>query len=299
MEKITKIESITQYNNLRGVKTLHPLITVLDLSKAKPIPAKTFQFGVYAIFLKRLKCGELRYGRSHYDYQEGSLVFIAPGQVIGVSPKTKTFKPKGWALLFHPDFIKGTSLGRQMQQYSFFSYDINEALHVSDKEQQIVLDCFRKIQDELDHSIDRHSKMLIASNIELLLNYCTRFYDRQFLTRDNANRGILEKFEGLLNNYFVSDLPQHNGLPSVGWFAEKLHLSANYFGDLIKKETGSSAQEYIQSKVIDMAKEKIYDSEKSIGEIAYELGFKYPQHFTRLFKNKTSMTPADFRSQLN
>lgn len=299
MERIVKIDHVAQYLTLRGQKPQHPLIAVVDLSKAKPMPAQTFQFGVYTVFLKELKCGELKYGRSHYDYQEGTLVFIGPGQVVGVSPKTKTLKPKGWALMFHPDLIKGTTLGRNIQHYSFFSYDVNEALHLSEKEQQIVLDCFRKIQYELEQSIDKHSKMLIASNIELFLNYCLRFYDRQFLTRDNANKGILEKFESLLNNYYTGDLPLKNGLPSVGWCAEKLHLSANYFGDLIKKETGSSAQEYIQNKVIDLAKEKIYEPEKTISEIAYELGFKYPQHFTRLFKNKTAMTPADFRAQLN
>jgi AraC-like DNA-binding protein len=296
MEKIIKIESISQYNTLRGVKTLHPLISVLDLSKAKPMPAKTFQFGCYAIFLKKLKCGELRYGRSHYDYQEGTLVFIAPGQVVGVNPTTKTLKPKGWVLLFHPDFIKGTSLGRQIQQYSFFSYEVNEALHVSQNEQQLVLECFRKIQYELNQSIDKHTKMLIASNIELFLNYCMRFYDRQFITRDTAHKGILEKFESLLNNYFREGLAQNNGLPTVSWFADKLHLSANYFGDLVKKETGSSAQEYIQTKMIDIAKEKIFDPDKSISTISYELGFKYPQHFTRLFKQKTGVAPIEFRN---
>jgi AraC-like DNA-binding protein len=166
----------------------------------------------------------------------------------------------------------------------------------SEKERQTVLDCFAKIQVELEQSIDKHSKTLIASNIELFLNYCTRFYDRQFITRDNTNKSTLQKFEDLLNNYYSSDKPQQIGLPSVAWCAEQLNLSAKYFGDLTKKETGTSAQEYIQSKVIDVAKERIFDMEKSLSEIAYDLGFKYPQHFTRLFKQKVGVAPNEYRT---
>ncbi|GEP49481.1 AraC family transcriptional regulator [Flavobacterium noncentrifugens] len=296
MEDIVRIDSVAQYNKMRGVETLHPLITVLDLSKSKPMPAQTFNFGLYAVYLKELNCGELKYGRNLYDYQDGTLVFVAPGQIMGVLPNVKTFEPKGWAILFHPELIKGTPLGKHIQDYSFFSYDVNEALHLSDKEQQIVLDCFAKIQYELQQSIDKHSKTLIASNIELFLNYCIRFYDRQFITRDNSNKGILEKFEQLLHDYFASDKLQSIGLPSVAYCADELHLSPNYFGDLIKKETGKSAQECIQSKVIDVAKERIFDADKSISQVAYDLGFKYPQHFTRLFKLKVGMSPNEYRS---
>jgi len=296
MEEIFKLETVAVYNKIRGVETLHPLVSVIDLSKAKSMPAKTFNFGLYAVYLKELNCGELKYGRNNYDYQEGTLVFIAPGQVMGVQTKVKTFEPKGWALLFHPDLIKGTSLGKHIQDYSFFSYDVNEALHLSEKEKQIVLDCFSKIRYELEQSIDKHSKTLIASNIELFLNYCIRFYDRQFITRDNSHKGILEKFEALLNNYYSSDMPQNIGLPSVAYCADELNLSPNYFGDLIKKETGKSAQEYIQSKVIDVAKERIFNIDKSISEVAYELGFKYPQHFTRLFKQRVGLSPNEYRN---
>ncbi|MFP3595349.1 helix-turn-helix domain-containing protein [Chryseobacterium sp. SIMBA_029] len=296
MEKIIQLDSIDVYNKIRGVETLHPLISIIDLSKAAAMPARTFHFGFYAIYLKELNCGELKYGRNTYDYQEGTLVFIAPGQVMGVQPNVKTYDPKGWALLFHPDLIKGTLLGKHIQEYTFFSYDSNEALHLSEKERQIVLDCFANIREELEQNIDKHSKTLIASNIELFLNYCTRFYDRQFITRDNANKGILERFESLLNDYFSSDKPQNLGLPSVSWCAEELHLSANYFGDLIKRETGISSQEYIQTKVINIAKERIFEIDKSISEIAYHLGFKYPQHFTRLFKQKVGMSPIEYRS---
>ncbi|WP_158827395.1 helix-turn-helix domain-containing protein [Mucilaginibacter lacusdianchii] len=295
MEEIVKINSVAQYNAMRGVTTKHPLITVIDLSKANLMPAGSFNFGLYAVGLKELNLGQLRYGRSHYDYQEGSLIFVAPGQVLGVQPGVDPFAPKGWALLFHPDLINGTPLGKHMHDYSFFSYDVNEALHLSDKEKSIVIDCFSKIEYELNQNIDKHSKTLIASNIELLLNYCLRFYDRQFITRDHTNKGILERFEYLLNDYFASDQPQNEGLPSVAYCAENLHLSPNYFGDLVKKETGRSAQEYIQSKVIDVAKQRVFDMNRSVSEIAYELGFKYPQHFTRLFKQKTGVTPNDYR----
>ena len=296
MPAIIKLESVAQYNALRGVETLHPLVSVLDLSKANPLPAQTFNFGLYAVYLKELNCGELKYGRGLYDYQEGTLVFIAPGQVIGVQPKVKTFEPKGWALLFHPDLIKGTSLGKHMQQFSFFSYDVNEALHLSEKERQIVLDCFAKIQYELEQSIDKHSKTLIAANIELFLNYCTRFYDRQFITRDHVHHGLVERFEQVLQQYFYSKQPAETGLPSVAYCAAQLNVSPNYFGDLIKKETGKSAQECIQDKLVDIAKEKVLDIDKSIGEVAYELGFKYPQHFTRLFKQRVGISPNEYRN---
>ena len=297
MSDIVKLESVDQYNKMRGVETFHPLISVIDLATAKRLPPLTFNFGLYAIFLKEQKCGDLRYGRNYYDYQEGTLVFVAPGQVLGVqqNPTPPDVEPKGWTLLFHPDLIKGTPLGKHIQDYNFFSYDVNEALHLSDKERQLVMDCFIKISDEVSRAIDKHSKVLIASNIELLLNYCLRFYDRQFITRDNVNKGILERFEGLLNGYFASDKPFSLGLPSVAWCAAELHLSANYFGDLVRKEAGASAQEYIQSKVIDIAKERIFDIDKSISEVAYELGFKYPQHFTRLFKQRAGLTPNEYR----
>lgn len=296
MKAILKLESVAQYNALRGVETLHPLVTVIDMAKAKAMPAQAINFGLYAIYLKELNCGELKYGRNHYDYQEGTLVFTGPGQVIEVQPNATSFAAKGWALLFHPDLLIGTPLGKHIRDYSFFSYDVNEALHLSDKERQIVLDCFTKIEYELQQSIDKHSKTLIASNIELFLNYCVRFYDRQFITRDNEHKGLLERFESLLHNYFASDKPQAEGLPSVSWCANELNLSANYFGDLIKKETGQSAQDYIQTKIIEIAKDQVFGTDKSISEIAYSLGFKYPQHFTRLFKQRVGATPNEYRN---
>jgi len=273
---------------------LHPLVSLIHFEKAEPRKLRRMYYGFYAIFLKQVKCGDLRYGLKNYDYQEGTLVFLAPGQVIGEN-KDEYYQPQGYALVFHPDLIHGTSLAKTIQGYSFFSYASNEALHLSEQEKQIILDCFSKIEFEIAHAIDKHSKRLIVSNIELFLNYCMRFYDRQFITRENIHKGSLEKFENLLQEYFQSDNPQTIGLPSVGYFAEQLHLSTNYLGDLFKKETGKTVKEYISLKLIDIAKEKIYDKSKSINEIAYELGFKYPQHFTRLFKNETGHTPIEYR----
>lgn len=299
MDNLRRFETINDYNVFNQKETLHPLVSVIDMSKADPRKASNMYFGFYTVFLKDVKCGDLRYGRHTYDYQEGTLVFIAPGQVVSVDNSGEAYQPKGYALVFHPDLIHGTALGRHIQDYTFFSYQSNEALHLSERERKIVLDCFSKIEYELEHAIDKHSKRLIVSNIEILLNYCIRFYDRQFLTRENVHQGFLERFEQLLQEYYQTDKPQTIGLPSVAWCASELNLSSNYFGDLIKKEIGKTAQEYIQSKVIDMAKERILNPSKSVGQVAYELGFKYPQHFTRLFKQWVGQSPIEYRSSLN
>ena len=296
MENMIRFETINDYNTFNNNETLHPLVSVVDLSKANPRQGSRMYFGFYTIFLKDVKCGDLVYGRHTYDYQEGTLVFLAPGQVAGVNSKGETYQPKGYALVFHPDLIHGSQLGKHIQDYTFFGYQSNEALHLSERERKIVLDCFSKIQYELEHAIDNHSKKLIVSNIELFLNYCTRFYDRQFITRDNVQKGIMERFENLLNSYFQSDKPETIGLVSVAYCAGELNLSPNYFGDLVKKETGKTAQEYIQSKLIDEAKERIFDQNKSVSQIAYELGFKYPQHFTRLFKQRVGQSPNEYRN---
>ncbi|GAC1307525.1 MAG: helix-turn-helix domain-containing protein [Mucilaginibacter sp.] len=295
MDKLLRFNTISEYNAFNNNATKHPLISVVDFSKADPREGSRMYFGFYTIFLKDVKCGDLLYGRNTYDYQEGTLVFFAPGQVAGVNSNGEIYKPKGYGLVIHPDLIHGTSLGRHIQDYTFFAYQSNEALHLSERERSIVLDCFSKIDYELEHAIDKHSKKLIVSNIELFLNYCVRFYDRQFITRDTVHSGILERFENLLNDYFQSEKPQTIGLPSVAWCADELNLSPNYFGDLVKKETGKTAQEYIQSALIDMGKEKIFDANKTVSQVAYELGFKYPQHFVRLFKQRVGHTPKEYR----
>ena len=296
MDDLRRFETINDYNVFNNNETLHPLVSVIDFSKAVPRQGSRMYFGFYTIILKDVVCGDLMYGKNTYDYQERTLVFIAPGQVAGVKSNGEIYQPKGHGLVFHPDLIHGTSLGRHIQDYTFFGYQFNEALHLSERERKIVLDCFAKINYELEHAIDKHSKKLIVSNIEMVLDYCVRFYDRQFITRDNVLKGILGRFENLLQGYFQSEKPQTIGLPSVTWCANELNLSSNYFGDLIKKETGKTAQEYIQSKVIDVAKEKIFDQSKSISQIANELGFKYPQHFTRLFKQRVGQSPNEYRS---
>jgi AraC family transcriptional activator of pobA len=295
MDNIIKFDTIAQYNDYNNHETLHPLVSVIDLSKSNPRQNARMNLGFYTVFLKDIKCGDLRYGCNYYDYQEGTLVFIAPGQVMGIENNGEYYQPQGHALIFHPDLIHGTPLGRHINDYTFFSYDVYEALHLSEAERKIIFDCFSKIQFELTHAIDKHSKTLVVTNIELFLNYCLRFYDRQFVTRDYVHKGVLERFEQLLNDYFLSDKPQTIGLPSVGYCADQLNLSANYFGDLIKKETGKSPQEYIQLKVMDIAKEKIFDRNKSVSEIAYELGFKYPQHFSRSFKQHVGYSPNEYR----
>lgn len=295
MDTLRRFESISDYNTFNNKETLHPLVSVIDLAKANPRQASNMYFGFYVVFLKEVKCGDLRYGKNTYDYQEGTLVFIGPGQVVHVDSTEEVYQPKGYALVFHPDLIHGTALGRSIQDYTYFSYQSNEALHVSQRERTMVLDCFSKIDFELQHAIDKHSKKLIVNTIELLLNYCVRFYDRQFITRNHVNSGVLERFEQLLNAYYQTDKPQTIGLPSVAYCAGELNLSANYFGDLIKKETGKTAQEYIQSRVIEVAKERIFDHTKSVSQIAYELGFKYPQHFIRLFKQRVGQSPNEYR----
>lgn len=282
-----------------GVETLHPQVSVIDLSKAKPMRHMRHTFSFYVIFLKDEKNCDLIYGRQRYDYQKGSVVCLAPGQVIGIDDTGEEFQPKGYALCFHPDLIHGTNLGRSIKEYTFFSYEVNEALHLSERERMIFIDCLIKIQEELQHSIDRLSKRLIANNIELLLNYCLRFYERQFITRQNVNRDILTRFETLLDNYYTGDNALQEGVPTVKYCADKLYLSPNYFGDLIKKETGKTALEWIQNKIISIAKERLLLPSDSISQIAYSLGFQYPQHFTRVFKRMTGMTPNEYREKVN
>lgn len=293
-----KIDSVDQYNYLYGLETLHPLVTVVDLTKAtKILNHVQMSYGVYALFLKENKSCDIKYGRQTYDYQEGTIVCFAPGQIAGVDTIEDEVRPRVYGILFHPDLIRGTALGKSIKNYTFFSYSVNEALHLSDQEQGIVMDCLNKIQIELEHSIDKHSNSLISMNVELLLGYCMRFYERQFITRNEVNKDVLVKFEELLDEYFHGQLPQTQGLPTVKYFADKICLSPNYFGDLIKKETGKSAIEHIQSKLIDIAKERILGTEDTMSQISYELGFQYPQHFGRLFKQRVGCTPNEYRTQ--
>jgi len=289
-------DTIKKYAETFNNKALHPLIAYVDLNQSLPMLRSQFMLGFYAIIIKETRCGDIRYGNQYYDYDEGTMVFIGPNQIIKHEPEGEIHQPYGKALIFHSDLIKGTNLGKYIHEYTFFSYASYEALHLSNKEREKILVCFDNIENEIIQNIDRHSKKLIISNLELLLNYCTRFYDRQFITRENIGQGIIEQFEQHLNEYLRHEKLQEIGLPTVSFFADTLNLSPNYFGDLIKKETGKSAIEYIHLKLLEYAKEKIMDKTKSISEISYQLGFKYPQHFTRLFKQKVGVAPNEYRS---
>ena len=296
-KEILQINTIDSYNSLLGLETVHPLVAVIDLAGTTKFPSHSIMnFGIYALFLKQTRCGDIRYGRQTYDYQEGTVTSFAPGQIVEVNMEPGV-KPKARGILFHPDLIRGTSLGQNIKNYSFFDYSSAEALHLSDEEKTLFSNCLDLIKSELAHPIDKFSRRLIARNIELLLDYCMRFYSRQFETRSVANHSILSKFEDLLNEYFASGRPQSEGLPSVKYFADKACLSPNYFGDLIKKETGKTAQEYIQDKIISLAKDLIIGTDKTINEISYELGYQYSQHFNRIFKKNVGKTPNEYRKQ--
>lgn len=297
MDGIIKLDSVDRYNKLFGLETRHPLVSVVDLSKATKWPMRSsFNYGIYALFLKDVKCGNIIYGRQYYDYQDGTVVCFAPGQVTDIEMDPNV-RPAAHGLLFHPDLIRGTALGQEIRRYTFFSYETNEALHLSEQERQTVMDCLGKIEAELEHAIDKHSRRLITANIGLLLDYCMRFYERQFTTRSEVNKDIMIRFEQLLDEYFDGDTPQQEGLPSVKYFADKVCLSPNYFGDMIRRQTGQTASEYIQNKLVDRAKEALLSSGKTMSQIAYDLGFQYPQHFSRMFKRIAGCTPNEFRAR--
>ncbi len=298
MSSTKDLLKVDDYCSKFNLSTLHPLVSVHDLSEGiweGQEHTDVVQYHFYGIFLKQGEGCILKYGRQNYDYQDGTLVFLAPGQVVHVGHIDKNFKPSGYALLFHPDLLWGTHLGKTMTEYAFFSYQFHEALHVSKKERQMVLDLFDKIRIELSQGIDKHSKDVVVAHIELFLKYCMRFYDRQFITREKENLGVIQRFEASLNSYIQTGKAKELGTPSVSYFAQEQNLSPNYFGDLIKKETGKSANEHIQDTLIAIAKQKIFDPDKPLSEIAYELGFKYPQHFSRLFKKRVGYSPKEYR----
>ena len=299
MDKILNLDSVDLYNKLYGLETLNPLVSVIDLNKAtSSVDLIRFNYGIYALYLKLEKACDIKYGRQTYDYQEGTIVCFAPGQTAETNPTTDKVQVNAHGILFHPDLLRGTSLGKNIKKYTFFSYEVNEALHLSEEERSIVMDCLKIIRMELEHGVDKHSKTLLVNHIELLLNYCMRFYERQFITRGKTNRDVLTRFENLLDEYFESTLAEQDGLPTVKYFADKLCLSSNYFGDMFKKETGKSPQEYIQEKVIELAKERISGTADTVSQIAYSLGFHYPQHFCRLFKKRVGYTPSEYRAQI-
>lgn len=299
MEEHVYIDTVDQYNKMWGLETIHPLVAVVDLNglEQESVPQEvTYHYGVYSLWLKQTYCGDITYGRQPYDYQEGTVTSFAPGQVVHIK-HAPDFKPNAIGLLFHPDLIRGTSLGQDIRQYSFFDYSSHEALHLSEQEKTIFKDCLSKVRNEVERPIDNHSRKIICRNIELLLDYCLRFYERQFITRKNANIDVLTRFEAELNSYFHGNIARMDGLPSVKYFAERCFLSPNYFGDLVKKETGRTPQEFIQSKIIDLSKEELLGTKKTVSEIAYGLGFQYSQHFNRYFKRSVGKTPSEYRKE--
>ena len=296
MGGIIQLDSIKTYNELYGLPTVQPLVTVVDLRKVRHmVNHAKMHYGVYALFIKHGIGCTLRYGRQNYDYQEGTVVSFAPGQLVQVDYEEETLSKDVSGLIFHPDLIFGTSLAEKMSKYTFFSYAQSEALHMSDKEQNILVDLLHRIQEEMEYPIDLHSRDLLCAYIELFLDYCLRFYDRQFLTRSKVNSDILQRFEYLLHDYFESGKAIRLGLPSVAYFADQVCLSANYFGDLIKKETGKTAQEYIQLILVDEAKKQLLGSTLGINQIAEQLGYQDTQHFIRMFKKRVGRTPLKFR----
>jgi AraC-like DNA-binding protein len=276
----------------------HPLVAVVDFSKTKDHIEEESRITTdfYSVMFKNYCKSFVTYGRKAIDFNEGSLICMAPNQVITIDTEIEPRdNPLGWGLFFHPDLIRNTSLNSKMKDYSFFSYEMAEALHLSEKEKQLLFECIVKIQTELKENIDDYSQTIIVSTIELLLNYCNRFYGRQFITRKATNRDILEKVETLLKHYF-SNKTDSIGLPTVKYLADAVNLSPGYLGDLLKKETGLNAQEHIHQYIIEEAKNILLNSSQSISEIAFQLGFEYPQYFSRLFKQKTGTTPLEYRN---
>lgn len=302
MADTIQFNTISEIHHTLGLgKPKHPLVTVVhgkDIKSVGGFHDVKIVMNLYRVELKQGSCGIIRYGRNSYDYQNGSLIFTAPGQIIEfenvIDPETEDLE--GWTLGFHPDLIRKSNLADKISKYSFFNYDVSEALHLSEDELKTIEELLDKIIKEYSQNLDRHSQSLIISNIELLLDYCTRFYDRQFYTRSNQNTDMVSKFERLIKNYFNEDLPSEFGKPTVSFCANELGLSSNYLSDMLKKETGKTAQEHIHLFLIDRAKNILLNSSYSVSEIAYQLGFEYPQHFSNLFKAKTGYSPRAFRS---
>jgi len=300
MKEIIKISKISEVHQFFGFEPpKHPLVSVLPIDERMTnfdYGNHSYAFDFYQISLKEGINGSFSYGRNSYDFQEGTMTFIKPNQIIKVENSEDYKGGKGWTLLFHPDLIRRSELGKTIEDFSFFSYEANEALHLSTEEKKALFDMVQKVEGEYKHNIDKHSQDLIIANIDMLLKYCKRYYDRQFYTRTNLNKDIIGKLEELIKSYFQSDKPLELGVLSVKYCAQVLNMSSNYLGDLIKTETGRSAKEHIQDYIVDKAKNKILGSNQSIGEIAYSFGFEYPQGFNKLFKAKTGMSPSKYRN---
>ena len=292
---IVSIDSIDAYNKLYGLTTDHPLVTVLDLKKAtRSVNHVRMDYGVYALYLKNGVNCTLMYGRQPYDYHEGTIVSFRPGQLIGVEMDKEEVAPDVIGLMFHPDLIFGTPLAARIDGYRFFDYSQREALHLSAEERAIFMECLQRIKKEIERPVDRHTAEIVASHIQVFLDYLTRFYERQFITRHKVNSDVLSRFDAALKEYYSSGKAV-DGIPSVAYFADIVNLTPGYFGDLIKKETGKTAQELIALRVTEEARKRLTETSDDISIIAYDLGFQYPQHFTRMFRKQTGKSPREYR----
>lgn len=297
------LQTISDIFSLFGLRNdiHHPLVGVVDFSKVNQQINCEIKMSAdyYSVMFKNYPDHKIKYGRKMVDFQDGSLICMAPNQVIEIDNDEQALENiMGWGLFFHPDLIRATSLNEKMKDYSFFSYEISEALHLSEKEKHVLFDCVSKINTELEENIDLHSQNIIVSTIELLLNYCSRFYGRQFITRKSSNHSVLVQFEKILSGYYNQDSKQEKGLLTVKYLSEQVHLSPGYLSDLLKKETGRNTQDHIHFYLIEEAKSRLISTDKSVGEIAYALGFDYPQYFNKLFKQKTGKTPVEFRNMI-
>jgi len=302
MSDFINIATVSDFHNILEIDApKHPLITIIRHESRN----FKFRFGdnkylneLYLIALRNSESGSIGYGRNSYDFDQGTMIFMKPGQVNtpgDVNPEKVNWAINGWTMVFHPDLLRKSVLFEKMESYSFFSYEVSEALHLSQEERQTITNLIDKIQLEINQTTDQHSQVIITSNIELILNYCHRFYDRQFYMRSNMNIGIISKFEKMLSEYFKSEKPKEIGIPTVTYCGTALNMTGHYLSDLLKKETGKTAQEHIHRYVISKAKNQLLNSDRSVSEIAYDLGFDYPQHFSKIFKSKTGESPTTYR----
>jgi AraC family transcriptional activator of pobA len=299
-----RIKTISEYHHLMGLpKPEHPLISVIDLAKLdRPVNEGPMNmiFGFYSISLKKDFNAKMKYGQQEYDFDEGTMFFISPGQVFGIEVEKGTpLYRSGWILLVHPDFLWNTPLAKNIKQYDFFDYSVKEALFLSEKEELIIINMMQNIQQEYHSNIDKYTQDVMIAQLDLMLTYGKRFYERQFITRKISNHQMLSRLEDQLSSYFNSDQIIKNGLPTVTYIAEKLNVSPGYLGSLLKVLTGQNTQQHIHAKLIAKAKEKLSTTNLSVSEIAYELGFGHPQSFSKLFKTKTSFSPLEFRHSFN
>ena len=288
------LDTVQQFNERYGFETLHPLVSVVRYDRPQEVEESRVRYGLYALFLKENKGCQLSYGRTKYDFDEMTVTSFAPGQTIHVQPMPGVQYPKWTALVFHPDLLARSALGRNIGKYEFFSYFSSEALHLSVGEIEIFRGVLDMISQELHRSIDKHSRDLIVSNIELLLNFCLRFYDRQFVTREEMNHAVVRRFEQLLADY-IRTQASSEGLPTVAYFADKCCLSTGYFGTLVKVETGRTAKDFIADHLLAAAKQLLDDGSLSVNQVSARIGFEYPQHFVRFFKAHTGKTPTQYR----